>query len=110
MSQPATQGRVLADPNLKKNADSADTLRNWFTSINGDVAPLDEVGTFWRVEFSPRGALDPRLYTLPSGRTSSQVTRHCSRMSARNAETKSLQRSYRADARHCDMSESILSI
>src|SRR5262249_21727466 len=32
--QPATQGRVLADPNLKKNADSAPTLRNWFTAIN----------------------------------------------------------------------------
>jgi peptide/nickel transport system substrate-binding protein len=34
---------VLGDPNLKKNADSAETLRNWFTSINGDVAPLNNV-------------------------------------------------------------------
>jgi peptide/nickel transport system substrate-binding protein len=41
--QASTQGRVLGDPNLKKNADSADTLRNWFTSINADVAPLNNV-------------------------------------------------------------------
>ena len=41
--QPATQGRVLADPNLKKNADSANTVRNWFTAINPDVAPFDNI-------------------------------------------------------------------
>ena len=41
--QPATQGRVLGDPNLKKNADSAEVARLWYTSINPDVAPLDNV-------------------------------------------------------------------
>src|SRR5436190_1118462 len=41
--QPAPQGRVLGDPNLKKNADSAEVARLWYTSINPDVAPLDNV-------------------------------------------------------------------
>jgi peptide/nickel transport system substrate-binding protein len=41
--QPATQGRVLGNPDLKKNADSASQLRLWYTSVNPDVAPLDNV-------------------------------------------------------------------
>jgi peptide/nickel transport system substrate-binding protein len=41
--QPATQGRVLGDPNLKKNADSASLSRLWYTSVNPDVAPLDNI-------------------------------------------------------------------
>jgi peptide/nickel transport system substrate-binding protein len=41
--QPATQGRVLGDPNLKKNADSAQVARLWYANVNPDVAPLDNV-------------------------------------------------------------------
>lgn len=40
---PATQGKVLADRNLKKNLDSAQAARLWFTSINPDVAPLNDI-------------------------------------------------------------------
>jgi len=41
--QPATQGRVLSNPDYKKNADSAQVARLWYTSINPDVAPLDNI-------------------------------------------------------------------
>jgi peptide/nickel transport system substrate-binding protein len=41
--QPSTQGRVLGDANLKKNTDSAAITRLWYTSINPDVAPLDNI-------------------------------------------------------------------
>jgi len=41
--QPATQGRVLGDPNLKKNADSAQVARLWYANVNPDVAPLDNI-------------------------------------------------------------------
>jgi peptide/nickel transport system substrate-binding protein len=41
--QPATQGRVLGNPEQKKNADSAEQTRLWYTSVNPDVAPLDNI-------------------------------------------------------------------
>ncbi len=41
--QPAGQGKVLADPSLKKNADSASIARLWYTVLNTDVAPLDNI-------------------------------------------------------------------
>ena len=40
---PAAQGRVLADQNLKASTDNALLARSWFTFINGQVAPLDNV-------------------------------------------------------------------
>jgi peptide/nickel transport system substrate-binding protein len=49
---PATQGKVLADPNLTKNTDTADTTRLWYTSINGDVAPLNNVHCRKAVEYA----------------------------------------------------------
>jgi peptide/nickel transport system substrate-binding protein len=39
----AGQGRVLADQNLKANTDNAVSARLWFTAINGEVAPLDNI-------------------------------------------------------------------
>jgi peptide/nickel transport system substrate-binding protein len=39
----AGQGRVLADQNLKKNGDNASLARTWFTMLNPDVAPLDNI-------------------------------------------------------------------
>jgi peptide/nickel transport system substrate-binding protein len=37
----AAQAKILNDPAQKANSDSTILARNWFTSINGDVAPLD---------------------------------------------------------------------
>lgn len=41
--QAATQAKVLADTNLKKNTDNAKLARLWYTSINPNVAPLDNI-------------------------------------------------------------------
>ncbi|MGH3383177.1 MAG: ABC transporter substrate-binding protein [Nocardioidaceae bacterium] len=41
--QPASLSRVLGDPELKKNADNASIARNWYTSINPTVKPLDNI-------------------------------------------------------------------
>jgi peptide/nickel transport system substrate-binding protein len=41
--QPAAQSRVLQDPNLKANADNPIGVRNWYTSINPTVPPLDNI-------------------------------------------------------------------
>jgi peptide/nickel transport system substrate-binding protein len=41
--QPAALSRVLQDPALKENADNPLGTRNWFTSINPTVAPLDNI-------------------------------------------------------------------
>jgi peptide/nickel transport system substrate-binding protein len=38
-----TQGKILADPKLKANADNPIGTRLWYTSVNGDVPPLDNV-------------------------------------------------------------------
>jgi peptide/nickel transport system substrate-binding protein len=38
--QPATQPRILTDAAKKANADAAIVARTWYTSVNGDVAPL----------------------------------------------------------------------
>jgi peptide/nickel transport system substrate-binding protein len=41
--QPASLSRVLQDPTLKENADNPIGTRNWFTSINPTVPPLDNI-------------------------------------------------------------------
>lgn len=40
---PAAQGKILADQNLRANTDSSLQARIWFTSLNSEVAPLDNV-------------------------------------------------------------------
>ena len=40
---PAAQGRILADQTLKANTDNALQARSWFTNVNGDVAPFDNI-------------------------------------------------------------------
>jgi peptide/nickel transport system substrate-binding protein len=40
---PEAQGKVLTQPALKAKADTAVTTRTWFTVLNSDVAPLDNV-------------------------------------------------------------------
>lgn len=39
----AARAQVLNDPELKANADSAYQNRTWFTSINSEVAPFDNI-------------------------------------------------------------------
>jgi peptide/nickel transport system substrate-binding protein len=41
--QPASQGKILNDAALKAKADSAVIARLWFTVLNADVAPLDNI-------------------------------------------------------------------
>ncbi len=41
--QPATQATLLANDTNKKNADTADIARLWFTVLNSDVKPLDNI-------------------------------------------------------------------
>ncbi|MDQ3401886.1 MAG: ABC transporter substrate-binding protein [Actinomycetota bacterium] len=40
---PAAQAKVLADPALKARSDTAASARLWFTVLNSDVAPLDNL-------------------------------------------------------------------
>jgi peptide/nickel transport system substrate-binding protein len=41
--QAAAQGKILGDPTLKAKTDSAVSSRTWFTVLNPDVPPLDNV-------------------------------------------------------------------
>ncbi|MBB2985903.1 ABC transporter substrate-binding protein [Terracoccus luteus] len=41
--QAESQGKILADPTLKAQTDNASAARTWFTVINSDVAPLDNI-------------------------------------------------------------------
>ncbi len=41
--QPAALSRVLQDPTLKENADNPLAARNWYTSINPTVPPLNNI-------------------------------------------------------------------
>jgi peptide/nickel transport system substrate-binding protein len=50
--QAAAQGRILASPQLKANADNPSSARLWYTAINGDVAPLDNVHCRQAVEYA----------------------------------------------------------
>ncbi|MGH3775874.1 MAG: ABC transporter substrate-binding protein [Pseudonocardiaceae bacterium] len=40
---PSAQGRILADQGLRANTDSALVARLWFTALNSNVAPLDNI-------------------------------------------------------------------
>jgi peptide/nickel transport system substrate-binding protein len=48
----AAQGKILADQTLKASTDSAVSTRLWYTSINGAVAPLDNVECRKAVEYA----------------------------------------------------------
>lgn len=50
--QPDTQGRIINDPALKANTDLAAVARLWYTSINGDVAPLNNIDCRKAVELA----------------------------------------------------------
>ena len=40
---PSAQGRILADQGLRANTNSALVARLWYTALNSDVAPLDNI-------------------------------------------------------------------
>jgi peptide/nickel transport system substrate-binding protein len=50
--QAATQGKILGNPDLKKNADLASIARLWFSVINADVAPLDNIHCRKAIEYA----------------------------------------------------------
>ncbi len=41
--QAESQGKILADPALKAQTDNAQAARTWYSVLNSDVAPLDNV-------------------------------------------------------------------
>ena len=50
--QPAALGRVVGDPALKARSDNPFISRLWYTSINGNVAPFDNIECRKAVEFA----------------------------------------------------------
>jgi peptide/nickel transport system substrate-binding protein len=50
--QPAALGRILGDPTLKARTDNAQQSRLWYTSINGNVAPFNDVNCRKAVEYA----------------------------------------------------------
>jgi peptide/nickel transport system substrate-binding protein len=48
----AAQAKVLNDPALKANTDSASLARTWFAVINSDVAPLDNIDCRKAIEYA----------------------------------------------------------
>ncbi len=68
--QPAAQGRILTDQTMRGNADSALEARIWFTAINGDVAPLDNVHCRRAVEYATDKASYQNAY---GGRTGGEI-------------------------------------
>jgi peptide/nickel transport system substrate-binding protein len=49
---PSAQGKILADQTLKANTDSALNARLWYTALNPDVAPLDNIHCRRAVEYA----------------------------------------------------------
>jgi peptide/nickel transport system substrate-binding protein len=50
--QPAAQSKILADANLKNNSDNPLAARLWYTNINGDVAPLNNIDCRKAIEYA----------------------------------------------------------
>jgi peptide/nickel transport system substrate-binding protein len=48
----SAQGKIIADQNLKKNTDLASITRVWFSVVNSDVAPLDNIHCRKAVEYA----------------------------------------------------------
>ena len=57
-----TQGKILADPKLKANADNPIGTRLWYTSINPDVKPLDNIECRKAVEYATDKTSIQRAY------------------------------------------------
>ncbi len=65
--QAAAQGKILGNPTEKANADNPVSDRLWFTSINGDVAPLDNIHCRNAVEYAADRTGYQAAYGGPSG-------------------------------------------
>jgi peptide/nickel transport system substrate-binding protein len=65
--QAATQGKILGNPDLKKNADLASIARLWFSVINADVAPLDNIHCRKAIEYATDHEGYQRAYGGPTG-------------------------------------------
>jgi peptide/nickel transport system substrate-binding protein len=65
--QPQTQPRILGDPNQKKHADSAVVARLWYTSINPDVAPFDNIHCRKAIEYAADHTGYQNAYGGPPG-------------------------------------------
>ncbi|WP_405085596.1 ABC transporter substrate-binding protein [Microbispora sp. NBC_01389] len=50
--QSAALGRVLSDPAMKANADNPTSTRLWYTSINGNVPPFDNIDCRKAVQYA----------------------------------------------------------
>ena len=57
-----TQGKILADPKLKANADNPFGIRVWYLSVNGDVAPLNNLACRQAVEYATDKVSIQRAY------------------------------------------------
>jgi peptide/nickel transport system substrate-binding protein len=68
--QPAAQGKILADPTLKAQTDSAVVARLNYVSINSDVAPLDNIDCRKAVEYAADKTGYQRAY---GGATGGQI-------------------------------------
>jgi peptide/nickel transport system substrate-binding protein len=64
---PAAQGRILSDPAKKANSDSAVVARLWYTAINSDVAPLDNIHCRKAVEYAADKVAVQNAYGGPVG-------------------------------------------
>jgi len=65
--QPAAQGRILGDANLKAHSDNAQVARLWYTSINPDVAPLDNLHCRKAIEYGTDHTAYQNAYGGPVG-------------------------------------------
>jgi peptide/nickel transport system substrate-binding protein len=50
--QAAAQAKILNDPALKANSDSAPLARTWYTTINSSIAPFDKLECRQAVEYA----------------------------------------------------------
>jgi len=64
---PAAQGRILSDPAKKAMADSAVVARIWFTALNRDVKPLDNVHCRRALQYATDKVAYQAAYGGPTG-------------------------------------------
>jgi peptide/nickel transport system substrate-binding protein len=62
-----TQGKILSNPQLKANADNPVGTRLWYISVNGDVAPLDNVHCRRAVQYATDKTSIQRAYGGATG-------------------------------------------
>jgi peptide/nickel transport system substrate-binding protein len=65
--QAAAQGRILGDKKLKRNADNAAVSRTWFSVLNSNVAPFDNLHCRKAVEYATDKLAYQNAYGGPPG-------------------------------------------